>query len=71
MIASIAEVVGFGSFAIGAREAVAISAVLVSQFAAVSLVLAFLLFGERISRLQLLGIVLVMAGVAAVTVLRA
>ena len=71
VIASIAEVVGFGSFAIGAREAVAISAVLVSQFAAVSLVLAFLLFGERISRLQLLGIVLVMAGVAAVTVLRA
>ena len=70
VVAAIAEVVGFASFAIGAREAVAISAVLVSQFATVSLVLAYVLFGERISRRQLAGIVLVMVGVAAVTVLR-
>lgn len=69
-IAGIAEVAGFSSFAIGAREAVAVSAVLVSQFAAVSLVLAFLLFGERLTRLQLGGIALVIAGVAGVAVLR-
>jgi RimJ/RimL family protein N-acetyltransferase len=53
-----------------AREAVAISAVLVSQFATVALVLAFLLFGERLGRLQVAGVVLIVTGVtllAAVT----
>ena len=71
VIAGVAEVFGFASFAIGAREAVAVSAVLVSQFATVSLVLAFLLFGERMTRLQLAGFGLVIVGVAAVTLLRA
>jgi drug/metabolite transporter (DMT)-like permease len=71
VIAGIAEVAGFVSFAIGAREAIAVSGVLVSQFATVSLVLAFVLFGERLARLQLVGISLVVAGVALVTVLRA
>ncbi len=70
LIAGVAEVLGFSSFAIGAREAVAVSAVLVSQFATVSLVLAFLLFGERLSRLQVVGIGLVIGGVAAVAVLQ-
>jgi drug/metabolite transporter (DMT)-like permease len=71
IVAGIAEVTGFASFAIGAREAVAVSAVLVSQFATIALVLAYLLFGERITRLQLAGIALVVTGVAGVTVLRA
>jgi drug/metabolite transporter (DMT)-like permease len=70
LIAGVAEVIGFSSFAIGARESVAVAAVLVSQFATVSLVLAFLLFGERLTRLQLAGFGLVVAGVAAVTLLR-
>jgi drug/metabolite transporter (DMT)-like permease len=71
VLAGVAEVTGFTSFAIGAREAVAVSAVLVSQFATVALVLAYFLFGERLSRTQLAGIALVIAGVAAVTLLRA
>jgi drug/metabolite transporter (DMT)-like permease len=71
VVAGIAEVTGFASFAIGAQEAVAVSAVLVSQFATIALVLAYLLFGERITRLQLAGIALVVTGVAGVTVLRA
>ena len=70
VMAGITEVLGFASFAIGAREAVAVSAVLVSQFATVALVLAFVLFGERMTRLQLAGIALVIAGVAGVVLAR-
>jgi drug/metabolite transporter (DMT)-like permease len=70
VVAGIAEVAGFAAFAIGAREAVAVSAVLVSQFATVSLVLGYLLFRERVTRLQLAGIALVLVGVAGVTLLR-
>ena len=70
VIAGIAEVTGFTSFAIGARETVAVSAVLASQFAIIALVVGYLLFGERVSRVQLVGIVLVVGGVAAVTLLR-
>jgi len=68
--AGVAEVVGFVSFTIGARELVAVSAVLASQFAAISLVLAFVFFGERLTRLQLAGIVLVIGGVAGVALLQ-
>jgi drug/metabolite transporter (DMT)-like permease len=71
LIAGVAEVVGFTSFAIGARDAVAVAAVLVSQFATVSLVLGFLFFRERVTRLQLTGIALVIVGVAGVTLGRA
>jgi drug/metabolite transporter (DMT)-like permease len=71
IIAGIAEVAGFTSFALGAREAVAVAAVLVSQFATVSLVLSYLLFRERVTRLQLGGIVMVILGVAGVTLGRA
>lgn len=71
LAAGIAEVVGFASFAAGARDAIAVAAVLVSQFATVSLVLSFLLFRERVTRLQLGGIALVILGVAGVTLGRA
>ncbi len=70
VVAGVAEVAGFVSFAIGARDLVAVSAVLASQFAAISLVLAFVFFGERVSRMQLAGIVLVIAGVVGVVLLQ-
>ena len=68
LIAGLMEVTGFTAFAIGARDSVA---VLVSQFATVSLVLSYLLFHERVTRLQLAGIVLVILGVTAVVGLQA
>jgi drug/metabolite transporter (DMT)-like permease len=71
LFAGLAEVVGFGSFAIGARESVAVSAVLVSQFATISVVVAWLRLGERLTPLQVSGVVLVIAGVAAVAALEA
>lgn len=42
-----------------------ISAVLGSQFAPISVVGAYLLFGERLGRIQRIGVVLVVVGVAA------
>jgi drug/metabolite transporter (DMT)-like permease len=63
----IAEVLGFVCFALGARESVAIAAVLGSQFAVIASVAAYVLLRERLTRLQLAGVVLILAGVAALT----
>jgi len=65
------EVAGFASYALGSRHGIAVAAVLASQFAAVAVVAAYLLFHERLSRLQLTGVVAIAAGVAALTALQA
>ncbi len=62
--AGIAEVLGFASYAVGARHGIAVSAVLASQFAAIAAVAAFVLFHERLVRLQIIGVVVVLIGVA-------
>jgi drug/metabolite transporter (DMT)-like permease len=67
----VAEVVGFSSFAIGARHGVAVTAVLASQFAALAAVAAYVLFGERLTRVQIAGVALVITGVAVLTWLQA
>lgn len=71
VLAGLAEVVGFASFAIGSSGGVAISAVLASQFAAISAVGAYILFKERLTRRQLLGAGTIVAGVTALTVMQA
>jgi drug/metabolite transporter (DMT)-like permease len=45
--------------------------VLSSQFAALSGIAAYFLFGERLTRLQLAGVCTIVAGVAALSALRA
>ena len=47
----------------GPRESIAIAAVMGSQFAAIAAVAAFFLFGERLRRLQVVGVVLIVVGV--------
>ena len=64
----LAEVLGFVCFAVGARHSVAVAAVLGSQFAVVASVAAYALLRERLTRLQLAGVVLIVVGVAALTV---
>ncbi len=63
----LAEVLGFVCFAVGARDSVAVAAVLGSQFAAVASVAAFVFLRERLTWLQLTGVALILAGVAALT----
>lgn len=69
--AGVCEVLGFGSFALGARHDLAVAAVLSSQFAAISVVGAYVLFGERLARKQLGGVLLVLVGVSLLSGLRA
>ncbi|MGZ4199263.1 MAG: EamA family transporter [Thermoleophilia bacterium] len=69
--AGLAEVLGFASYVVGARHGIAITAVLASQFAAIASVAAYLLFRERLTRLQLGGVGLIICGVAALTAIKA
>lgn len=69
--AGLAEVVGFASYAVGSRHGIAVSAVLASQFAAIAGIAAYFLFGERLSRVQVVGVAAVVVGVAALTMLQA
>jgi uncharacterized membrane protein len=68
-VAGVAEVLGFASFAIGARHGIAVAAVLGAQFAALSALAARVLFHERLTRLQLAGVVAIVAGVSILTAL--
>ncbi len=63
VIAGAGEVLGSMLSAWGSRESIAITAVMGSQFAAIAAVAAFILFGERLARIQLVGVVLIVAGV--------
>ncbi len=65
LIAGIGEIIGSTLAAWGATFNIAIAAVLGSQFAAIAAVVAFLLFGERLARSQVLGVVLIVGGVTA------
>lgn len=64
------EVVGYLTFAIGARENIAVTAVLASQFAVLAAIAAHRM-GERLARQQWLGVGAVAVGVAAITAMRA
>ncbi len=67
----VCEVLGFFSYTAGARNGIAVAAVLSSQFAAIAAVVAYFLFGERLNRIRLAGVVGVLAGVALLSALRA
>ena len=63
VIAGIGEILGSTLSAWGATDSIAVVAVLGSQFAAIAAVMAYFLFGERLSRSQTMGVVLIIAGV--------
>jgi drug/metabolite transporter (DMT)-like permease len=62
------EVGGFASFAWAAQGGIAVSSALAAQFASVSAVMAWLLFGERLSRLQWSGVATVAVGVVVLAI---
>ena len=65
----IAEVTGFTSFAVGAGYSIAITSVVASQFAPIAAVLAFIIFKERLGKMQIGGIALIVLGVSALIAL--
>jgi drug/metabolite transporter (DMT)-like permease len=66
-ISGVAEVVGLITFATGARDSIAVTAVLASQSAVIAALVAHRL-GERISRRQWIGVAVVAGTVSAVTI---
>ncbi len=64
VVSGIAEVLGFYSYTAGSRHGIAVAAVLSSQFAALAALGGYLWFNERLARLQLAGVLTVLAGVA-------
>jgi drug/metabolite transporter (DMT)-like permease len=63
VFAGVLEVFGGAIYVVAATSDIAIAAVLSSQFAAIAAVGAFLLFRERLQRLQIVGVVLVGVGI--------
>ena len=63
-----AEVIGFTCFAIGAQYQVAVTSVLASQFAPIAAVMAYVLFRERLGRLQITGVAILVAAVTALSI---
>jgi drug/metabolite transporter (DMT)-like permease len=67
----ICEVAGFYSYTAGSRHGLAVAAVLSSQFAVLALIGSYVLFRERLHRVQLTGVGCVIVGVALLSALRA
>jgi drug/metabolite transporter (DMT)-like permease len=59
------EVLGFICFAIGAQYQVAVMSVFSSQFAPIAAIAAYFLFKERLGRLQIVGVAIIVIGVTA------
>ena len=70
LLIGLGEVFGNASFVVGSGQSIAISAVLASQFAAISAVAAFVLFHERLSLSQRYGVIAIAVGVAVLTATR-
>jgi drug/metabolite transporter (DMT)-like permease len=66
----ICEVLGFYAYTAGSRHGIAIAAVLASQFGAIAAVAGYYLFGERLTRVQVAGVVVLLAGIAVLSALR-
>ncbi len=65
------EVLGFYSYTTGARHGIAVAAVLASQVGGLAALVAYVAFGERLSRKRTLGVFTMLAGVAVLSALRA
>jgi drug/metabolite transporter (DMT)-like permease len=68
MAGGVFEVLGFVSYAVGAREGVAVTSVVASQFAALTVVGAWVVFRERLVTRQIAGVAVLAVGVALVAV---
>jgi drug/metabolite transporter (DMT)-like permease len=71
VVSGVCEVLGFFSFTAGARHDVAVASVLSSQFAALAALAAYVVFKERLARIQLAGVCTILVGVAVLSALRA
>lgn len=61
------EVIGFTFYSLGAATSVAVTAVLASLFAPIAAIAAYFLFKERLGKLQIAAVAVIIAGVVALT----
>ncbi len=66
LVAGLCESVGFLGFLWGASDGIAVAAVMATQYATIATLLSWILLRERLSRLQLAGIAVVIVGVVAI-----
>lgn len=66
----VAEVIGYICYTIAAKDDIAIASVLVSQFAPIATIATFFLFKERLGRLQVVGFVVIIAGVVSLSLVQ-
>ncbi|HLX33873.1 MAG TPA: DMT family transporter [Candidatus Limnocylindrales bacterium] len=71
VVSGVLEAIGSGLYVIAAHDGVAAAAVLSSQFAAIAAVGGFVLFGERLQRVQVAGVGLIAIGVTALAAVHA
>lgn len=71
VLAGLLEAVGSASYVIAASSDIAVAAVLSSQFAAIVAVGGFVLFGERLQRVQVAGVAIIVAGITLLSALEA
>jgi drug/metabolite transporter (DMT)-like permease len=71
VVVGLAEVAGIATYAIGSRDSAPIASVIASQFAGIAAVAAFVLFGERLSRVQVVGVAVIAVGVGLLALARA
>jgi uncharacterized membrane protein len=71
VLVGVAEVAGTATYAFGARDSAPIAAVLASQFAGIAAIAAFFLYGERLSRVQVVGVVTIATGVGLLAAVQA
>jgi drug/metabolite transporter (DMT)-like permease len=71
LVIGVVEVLGTAAYAFGARDGIAVAAVTSSQFGAIAALVSVVAFGERLRRTQVVGIVVIALGVAALAAVRA
>lgn len=70
IVVALAEVIGTAVYAFGARDGIAVAAVTSSQFGAIAAVVSVVAFGERLRRIQVVGVVVIAVGVAILAALQ-
>ncbi len=71
VISGLAELGGLGSFAVGVAVDLTVASVLASQFATITAIAAWVIFRERLSIWQIVGVTAVIGGVAVLALLNA
>ena len=71
VISGLAELGGLGSFAVASHVDLTVASVLASQFATITAIAAWVIFRERLSTWQIVGVTAVIGGVAVLALLNA